>query len=61
MNPIPGLSEEIHGNEEEKGRQEEGREEEVGEEARSGQVARHPSAAIAVGSVLPALAGSAAS
>jgi hypothetical protein len=35
MNPIPGLSEAIHGNEEEKGRQEEGREE-VDEEARSG-------------------------
>jgi hypothetical protein len=60
MNPIPGLSEAIHGNEEEKGRQE-GCEEKVDEEARSGQVARHPPAAVAVGSVLPALAGSAAS
>jgi hypothetical protein len=35
MNPIPGLTEATHGNEEEKGRQEEIREE-VDEEARSG-------------------------
>jgi hypothetical protein len=35
MNPIPGLSEAIHGDEEEKGRQE-GCEEEVDEETRSG-------------------------
>jgi hypothetical protein len=53
MNPIPGLTEAIHGNEEEKIRQEEIREE-VGEEARSGSFARHPPAAVAAGPVLPA-------
>jgi hypothetical protein len=61
MNPILGLTETIHGNEEEKDRQEEGREE-VGEEARSGSFARHPPAAVAAGPVLPAIpAGSTAS
>jgi hypothetical protein len=54
MNRIPGLTEAIHGNEEEKSRHEEIREEEVGEEARSGSFARHPPAAVAAGSVLPA-------
>jgi hypothetical protein len=61
MNPVPGLTETIHGNEEEKVRQEEGRKE-VGEEARSGEVARHPPAAVAARpSVLPAFAGSTSS
>jgi hypothetical protein len=47
MKPTWGLTEAIHGNEEEKGRQEKGREEKVDEEARSGSFARHPPAAIA--------------
>jgi hypothetical protein len=61
MNPIPGLTEATHGDEEEKDGQEEGREE-VDEEARSGSFARHSPAAVAAGPVLPCVrAGSAAS